>query len=56
MKSIRMKISVMIGGVAILAMIISGIITINSTEKTITKDQESISQLTADKLVVNIDE
>lgn len=56
MKSIRMKISVMIGGVAILAMIISAIITINNTEKTITKDQESISQLTADKLVVNIDE
>lgn len=56
MKSIKTKILVLIGGVAILAMILSASLVINNTEKNIMKNQESISQLTTAKLVVGIDE
>lgn len=56
MKSIRRKILLLVGGIAILAMFISGEIIINNIETNMTKDQEIISQLTADKLVANIDE
>ena len=46
MKSIKTKILAMIGGIAILAMIISGVFTMKNTVKTVSKNQESISTLT----------
>ena len=46
MKSIKTKILVMIGGVAILAMIISGGITIRNTLDTVSDSQDTISSLT----------
>ncbi|UEL46496.1 methyl-accepting chemotaxis protein [Terrisporobacter hibernicus] len=56
MKSIRTKILVMIGGVAILAMIISGGISIKNTLNMVDDSQETISTLTTDKLGVEINE
>ena len=56
MKSIRTKILVMIGGVAILAMIISGGISITNTLNMVDDSQETISTLTTDKLGVEINE
>lgn len=56
MKSIKTKILVMIGGVAILAMVISGGITIRNTLNTVSDSQDTISTLTTENLVVNIDE
>lgn len=56
MKSIRTKILIMIGGVAILAMIISGGISIKNTLNMVDDSQETISTLTTDKLAVEINE
>ena len=56
MKSIKTKILVMIGGVAILAMIISGGISIKNTLNMVDDSQETISTLTTDKLGVEINE
>lgn len=56
MKSIKTKILAMIGGIAILAMIISGVFTMNNTVKTVSKNQESISTLTTKNIVSNINE
>ncbi|HBI91718.1 MAG TPA: methyl-accepting chemotaxis protein [Terrisporobacter glycolicus] len=56
MKSIRTKILVMIGGVAILAMIISGGISMKNTLNMVDNSQETISTLTTDKLGVEINE
>ncbi|MCC3866084.1 methyl-accepting chemotaxis protein [Terrisporobacter petrolearius] len=56
MKSIRTKILVMIGGVAILAMIISGGISIKNTLNMVDDSLETISTLTTDKLGVEINE
>lgn len=56
MKSIKTKILVMIGGVAILAMIISGGLSIRNTSNTVSQSQDTISTLTTDKLAVDIDE
>ena len=56
MKSIKTKILAMIGGIAILAMIISGVFTMKNTVKTVSKNQESISTLTTKNIVSNINE
>ncbi|WP_434798046.1 methyl-accepting chemotaxis protein [Terrisporobacter vanillatitrophus] len=56
MKSIKTKILTMIGGIAILAMIISGAFTMKSTVKTVSNDQESISALTTKNIVFSINE
>ncbi|MCC3869144.1 methyl-accepting chemotaxis protein [Terrisporobacter mayombei] len=56
MKSIKTKILTMIGGIAILAMIISGVFTMKNTVKTVSKNQESISTLTTKNIVSNINE
>ncbi|GAA3644671.1 methyl-accepting chemotaxis protein [Asaccharospora irregularis] len=56
MKSIRTKILLMIGGIAVLGMIASGILTLRNTVKTVVTDQESISELTTSNVVANIDE
>lgn len=56
MKSIKTKILLMIGGIAILTMAVSAGLIVNKTVKTVNSDQESISTLTTDKLVGNIDE
>lgn len=56
MKSIKIKILAMIGGIAILAMIISGVFTMSNTVKTVSKDQESISTLTTKNIVFSINE
>jgi methyl-accepting chemotaxis protein len=55
LRSIRAKIMVTVGGVAILAMIISAIVTINTVVDTVVKDEEYISTLSTDLVVADID-
>jgi len=56
MKSIRTKIMVIIGGITILAMVISALITVNTVVSTVISDQEHISNLTTKSAASEIDE
>ncbi len=56
MKSIRTKIMVIIGGITILAMVISALITVNTVVDTVISDQEHISNLTTKSAASEIDE
>ncbi|QHI72723.1 methyl-accepting chemotaxis protein [Aminipila terrae] len=56
MKSIRTKIMVMIGGVAILAMIVSALVTVNAVMDTVVGDEEHVSELTTKTVTQDINE
>lgn len=56
MKSIRTKILVMVGGAAIIAMLISGILTVNMAYRTVLKDKSISSKLEADIITKEIDQ
>lgn len=56
MKSIRTKIMVIIGGVAILAMLISGMVITNEVLRTVGSSEENVSSLTAETLQAGVDE
>ncbi|QAT43620.1 methyl-accepting chemotaxis protein [Aminipila luticellarii] len=56
MKSLKTKIMVSIGGVAILAMIISALVTINTVVKTAVTDEQDIAQLSTQAVTSEIDE
>ncbi len=56
MKSIRTKIMVIIGGVAILAMLISGMVITKEVIKTVSSSEENVSSLTAETLQAGVDE
>ena len=56
MKSIRTKILIMVGGAAIIAMLISGILTVNMAYRTVLKDKSVSSKLEADLITKEIDQ
>nr|WP_315020088.1 methyl-accepting chemotaxis protein [uncultured Aminipila sp.] len=56
MKSIRTKIMVMIGGVAILAMIISALVTVSTVVDTVVSNEEHISELTTKTVTLEVNE
>ncbi len=55
MKSIRTKIMVIIGGITILAMVVSGLITVKTVLDSVIKDEENISDLTTKSVMLQID-
>jgi len=55
MKSIQTKIVAIIGGIIIIGMIISGVVLISLTSKTVTNDQSHIARLSTQKLVSDVD-
>ena len=56
MKSIRTKILVLIGGVAVLAMLISGFMTVNRVSNAVLSDEGDIAGLTTEKIAASVDE
>ncbi|QIB70362.1 HAMP domain-containing protein [Aminipila butyrica] len=55
MKSLKTKIMVTIGGVAILAMVISALVTVNTVVKTSIANEQSISELSTEAVTSEID-
>ncbi|WP_324824414.1 methyl-accepting chemotaxis protein [Sinanaerobacter sp. ZZT-01] len=55
MKSIQTKIVAIIGGIIIIGMIISGVVLISLTSRTVTNDQSHIARLSTQKLVSDVD-
>ncbi len=55
MKSIQTKIVAVIGGIILIGMIISGVVLINLTSKTVMNDQSHIAKLSTQKLVSDVD-
>ncbi|WP_312648568.1 methyl-accepting chemotaxis protein [Aminipila sp.] len=56
MKSIRTKIMVMVGGIAIIAMIVSALVTVNTVVGTVVSDEEHISELTTKTVTLEVNE
>ncbi|QIB70363.1 HAMP domain-containing protein [Aminipila butyrica] len=56
MKSIRTKIMVIIGGVSVVAMIISALVTVNTVLDTVISNERRVSELTTKTVTQNIDE
>ena len=56
MKSIRTKILVLVGGVAVLAMLVSGFMTVNRVGNAILSDEGDIAGLTTEKIAASVDE
>ncbi len=56
MKSIRTKIMVMIGGIAVLAMLISGMVTVKTVVNSVVGNEEHVSELTTKTVTQDIDE
>ncbi|MFV0518394.1 MAG: methyl-accepting chemotaxis protein [Aminipila sp.] len=56
MKSIRTKIFVMVGGVAILAMLISSVMIINKVMDIVMEDEDNIADITTKSVTAQIDE
>lgn len=56
MKSIRTKIMIMVGGVAILAMVISSLVIVNTVTKIAVADEKYISEVTTKAVTAQVDE
>lgn len=53
-KSIQTKIVTVIGGIVIIAMVFAGMVIVNLTSKTVTKDESNIAKISEEKLVAEL--